>query len=408
MIIAQVDLELDRFTYGGECMGRLPDGRAVFVPFSLPGERARCVIKEERKGFARAEMVEILRPSPERIPPRCAHYTLCGGCHYQHLAYPAQLRAKEAILRDQLERIAGIPSAPVRSTVSSPNTWNYRNHIQFHLDLAGKPGYLAAGSSEVVAIRECHLPEPGLNELWPLLEFEPGTLERVALRLGMDGEALLALEGDQAPELSIEDLPVSVVLIGETGDTVLAGDDALLMEIKGRPFRVSAGSFFQVNTPLAGELVDCVMRLLDPTPNDRVLDLYCGVGLFSVFLAQTSREVIGVELSPAACSDFVVNLDEYDNVYLYEGAVEDVLPALPIRPNLAVVDPPRAGLERVALDALLQLAPERIIYVSCDPATLARDAKRLLVGGYTLVETTPFDLFPQTYHIESVTLFGRK
>jgi len=156
---------------------------------------------------------------------------------------------------------------------------------------------------------------------------------------------------------------------------------------------------------MAGALVEEVLRLLAPGPEDLVLDLYCGVGLFSAFLAKRVREVIGVELSPSACADFAVNLDEFENISLYEGAVEQVLPGLAVLPTLAVVDPPRAGLERAALDALGALRPGRIAYVSCDPATLARDAKRLLETGYALVEVTPFDLFPQTYHIESVSLF---
>ena len=216
----------------------------------------------------------------------------------------------------------------------------------------------------------------------------------------------MMLEAEQAPELSIEDLPLSVVLMSEDEMMVLAGDDFTVQEVGGRPFRVTAGSFFQVNTPMAAAMVEQVLRLLPPGEEDVVLDLYCGVGLFTAFLAPLVREVIGVELSLPACADYIVNLDEFDNVSLYEGAVEQVLPELKQTPTLAIVDPPRAGLERAALDALAALHPRKIVYVSCDPATLARDAKRLLEAGYTLEEFTPFDLFPQTYHIESISLFS--
>jgi len=232
-------------------------------------------------------------------------------------------------------------------------------------------------------------------------------LERISMRLGAGDEILLALEGDEmeAPEVSIEELPVSVVYLGPGGSLVMAGDDAVVMVVLERPFRVSAGSFFQVNTPMAEAMVGHVLGLLDPQPNQVVLDLYCGAGLFSAFLAPLTGQVIGLELSPSACADFAVNLDDFENVSLYEGAAEDILPHLDLRIDSAVVDPPRAGLERTALDALLALRPRRLVYVSCDPATLARDAKRLLAGGYQLSRITPFDLFPQTYHIESIALF---
>jgi 23S rRNA (uracil1939-C5)-methyltransferase len=406
MTLKAFDIELSQHTYGGECLGRLPDGRAVFVSFTLPGERVRARLVEDRKGFARAELIEVQRPSRERVKPRCPHFATCGGCHYQHMDYPAQLRAKETVLRDQLVRIAGIAEPVLRPAVPSPSPWNYRNTVQFHLSPAGKLGFQAAGGAQVVEIRECHLPDPALNDLWPLLNFEPGTLDRVAIRLGADGEALMMLEAEQAPELSIEELPLSAVLFSEDEMMVLAGDDFTVQEVKGRPFRVSAGSFFQVNTPMAGLMVEQVLRLLDPGADDVVLDLYCGVGLFSAFFAPHVREVIGVELSLPACADFAVNLDEFDNISLYEGAVEQVLPELKLSPTLAVVDPPRAGLEKPALDALVVLRPRKIAYVSCDPATLARDAKRLLEAGYILEESTPFDLFPQTYHIESISLFS--
>jgi 23S rRNA (uracil1939-C5)-methyltransferase len=402
------DLDLTALVYGGEALGRLPDGRAVFVPFALPGERVRVRLVEEKRGFARAELLEVLVPSPQRIQPRCAHFTDCGGCHYQMLDYPAQLAAKTNILRDQLIRIAGIPEPPVKEMVPSPNPWNYRNTLQFHLTREGRLGFQAAGGGRVVAIRECHLPEEALNQLWPRLELEPVPgLERVALRLSTDGEMLLVLEGSQpkAPELSVEELPVSAVYRGPSGVQVLAGDEAVVMEVLGRAFRVSAGSFFQVNTPMAEALLRHLLEELPLSTDGIALDVYCGVGLFSAFLASRVARVIAIEAAPSACADFIENLDEFENVALYEGVAEDVLPGLDVRPTLAIVDPPRAGLERTVLDALLRMHPDVLAYVSCDPATLARDTKRLLAGGYRLAQVTPFDLFPQTYHVESVSVF---
>ncbi len=397
-------------TYGGEAMGRLPDGRAVFVPFTLAGERVLVQLTEEKRGFARATLMDVVQPSPARIRPRCPHFAQCGGCHYQHMDYSLQLTVKQSILTEQLQRIGGIADPPVRLMIPSPQAWNYRNTVQFHLTPEGQLGFRATDDRTVIPIQECHLPEEALLEIWKQIQAEPlPDLERLSLRLGADGEILLALESLEAnpPAISVEELPVSVVHMGPAGTLVLAGDDHVVMEVLERPFRVSAGSFFQVNTPMAEAMVKHVLSLLPAKPLETMLDVYCGVGLFSAFLAPRTRNLIGIESAPSACDDFAVNLDEFEHVSLYMGTAEEILPSLQVRPEVIVVDPPRAGLELAALDAILSMDAPTLIYVSCDPATLARDAKRLIRGGYRLEQVTPFDLFPQTYHIESISLFQR-
>jgi 23S rRNA (uracil1939-C5)-methyltransferase len=411
------DLQLEKLTYGGDAMGRLPDGRAVFVPFGLTGERVRIRLTEERKNFARGELVEILEPSPDRITPKCKHFGVCGSCHYQHLPYEKQLAAKTEILRDQLTRIGKIQNPPVAPMIPSPTAWNYRNHVQFHLTEAGELGYVAASAADkesgpVLAIDECHLPEESIHAAWPQLEFEPGAdVERVSLRAGAEDDLMLLLESDvpYAPELEIE-AGISVAHVFEGHTVVLAGNDHIFMEVKDRPFKVSGTSFFQVNTAMAGKLVEHLLSEMPVSASDTLLDLYCGVGLFSAFFASRAGRVIGVESSESACEDFAVNLDEFDNVELYEGAAEEILPVLVTQiANLgcAIVDPPRAGLAPRVVDALQALGPRVIAYVSCDPSTLARDARRLIQGGYRLRQVTPFDLFPQTYHIESISMFEK-
>jgi 23S rRNA (uracil1939-C5)-methyltransferase len=266
---------------------------------------------------------------------------------------------------------------------------------------------MEARSEAVLPIRECHLPEGPLNDLWPALQFELGLgLERISLRLGAEEEAMLVLESPEPPELELE-AGLSVVHLRDGEAVVMAGDEALTMVVNERPFRVSAGSFFQVNTAMAGKMVAHLLERLPVTAEATALDVYCGVGLFSAFLAPRLGRLIGIESAPSACEDFVANLDEFENVELYEGPAEDVLPGLDVRADVAVVDPPRAGLEKPVLEALLALGPETLAYVSCDPSTLARDARRLIDGGYRLVDVTPFDLFPQTYHIESISLFQK-
>jgi len=399
-------VEVTTPTYGGECIGRLADGRAVFVPYTLPGELVKIELVEEKRGFARARLLEVVHPSPRRIPPRCIHYGICGGCHFQHTDYETQLQIKKAVVIDQITRIAGISNPPVGEVIPSPSEWNYRNTVQFHLDENGKLGYQRWGSNTIVPITECHLPEAEINQIWPQLDLEPMSgVERVELRLGAEGEALLALESSSltAPEFSV-DIPLSAVHINPAGKLILAGEDYLLLEVRGRVFKVSAESFFQVNTAQAEAMVDHILGILPLDKQITVLDVYCGVGLFSAFLASLVKRCIGVELSDSACDDFAVNLDEFNNVDLYIGPAEQILPSLNLRPEIVLVDPPRAGIERTALDAIIGMQPEVIAYVSCDPATLARDIKRLAAADYRLEKVTPFDLFPQTYHVECITL----
>jgi 23S rRNA (uracil1939-C5)-methyltransferase len=403
------DITLTTLAYGGDAVGRLEDGRAVFVPFGLPGERVRIRLVEEKRGFARAELVEILEASPQRIEPRCIHFGVCGGCHYQNLPYEEQLKAKAEILRDQLARIGRIENLPVQDMVAGPGPWNYRNHVQFHLTEEGKLGFMTAGVPKVFAISECHLPAGSINSLWPQLAFEPGMdLERISLRSGAEDQLMLVLESDspEPPELEIE-AGISATHVFEEHTVVIAGDDHVVMRVLDRDFKVSAASFFQVNTAMAGRMVAHLLASLPVPSAATLLDVYCGVGLFSAFLAPKCERLIGIESSPSACDDFAANLDEFENVEIYEGLAEDVIPYLEVASHIVLVDPPRAGLDKRVIDRILKLAPRVIAYVSCDPSTLARDAARLINGGYRLKQVTPFDLFPQTYHIESISIFEK-
>ena len=403
------DIQLEKLTYGGDAMGRLPDLRAVFVPFGLPGELVRVRLVEEKKNFARGEIVEILEPSPDRIDAKCKHFGECGGCHYQDLPYEKQIQAKTDILIDQLKRIGKIENPPVKPMVACPNPWNYRNHVQFSLNREGRLGFQAPNSNKVIAVTECHLPEPSLGELWHQLEFEPGTdTERAALRAGVDDDLMLVLESEspEPPELELE-AGISIAHVYEDNTVVLAGSDHIFMRVFERGFKVSAASFFQVNTVMAEKMIGYLIAWLPMTQSTTLIDVYCGVGLFTAFLAPKCGRVIGIESSESSCEDFTVNLDEFDNVELYEGEAEEVIPYLEAKPDIVLVDPPRAGLDKAVVDGILKLSPSLIAYVSCDPSTLARDAARLINGGYKLKEVTPFDLFPQTYHIESISIFER-
>lgn len=396
--------------YGGDALARLPDGRAVFIPYALPEELLRIRLVEEKERYARGVISEILTPSPDRIQPRCPHFQDCGGCHYQHIPYQEQLRIKETILVDQLRRVGKIDSPPVKPIRPSPSPWNYRNHIQFHVAEDGRPGFLKHRSSEIVPIQECHLPEESLNRIWPSfsLEYIPG-LDRISLRAGEEGQDTLILlesQGQESFDFSV-DLPLSAVLQGPGGEIVLSGDDFTIIPILDFPFVVSAGSFFQTNTRVAESLVAYTLEVLPLEENSVCLDVYCGAGLFSAFLAPRVKKVIGIESSPSACEDYLYNLAEFDNVELYDLPAEHVLSALDISPDIILLDPPRAGLSKTVLDSVADLGPDLIVYISCDPATLARDIQRFSQKGFSLEESTPFDMFPQTYHIESFNLLRK-
>jgi 23S rRNA (uracil1939-C5)-methyltransferase len=431
-----IELTITALSHSADGVAR-HEGRVVFVPFALPGETVRAEIVEEKKGYARARLVEVITPSPDRIAPRCPNHfhipssphspasTACGGCQLQHLAYPAQLRHKTQTVIEQLTRIAGMSQPPVRECLPSPAPFGYRNHIQLSLTAEGALGYRAAERRErsasrfsgassacaratqsraIVPIRECPIARPELMEVFASLKVESASeLERVSLRAGVD-DVLVVFEG-AAPEVEI-DLPVSAALLRPDGGALpLAGRDYVLAEVGGREFKVSAGSFFQVNGAVAALMVEAVLRALELRGGETVLDVYSGVGLFTAFIAPLAGRVIGIESFEPAVEDAAINLDEFDNIELYCAPVEAVLPALDVRAEAVLLDPPRAGCSAEVVEALLKMRAPRVVYVSCDPATFARDAKRLLAGGYTLDFVQPLDMFPQTHHIECVARF---
>ena len=409
-------VKFEKMVFGGDCLGRLPDGRAVFVPFVLPGEVAEIEITDAKERFARGRVLNLQEKSPDRITAPCPYFSACGGCHYQHLGYAQQLTLKRALVKDQLERIGKMTNLPEIPITPSPLPFGHRNQVQFHsADPSNSAsfsslGFKRADSNEVLPIAKCLLIPDELNALLTQMELEPDSgISRLAMRIDNDGEMMLVFEGDsdEPPELSIE-LPVSSAYVGPDGQCLnLSGNDALVYTVLGKEFLVSPESFFQVNLPVAEEMIKHVLSLVEGRENLEVLELYSGVGLFTHFLAPHANQLTAIESSPSACFDFVSNLDEFDNISLYEGTVEDILPGIvdQIKPvDLVVLDPPRAGLNVKARQALVDLDPQEIIYISCDPSTLARDLKHLNEAGYSLQSVHAFDMFPQTAHVETVVL----
>jgi len=402
-------VEISSLVYEGYGLGRLADGKAVFVPFVLPGEIVHIKIREERKHFAYGELISIVKESEDRISPRCKHFGQCGGCHYQHIPYDLQLRFKREIFIEQMRRMGGIEEPIVENIIPCDREWHYRNTLQFHLTSNGKLAFMNAAQVHPFKVEECFLGMEEISKIWPLLTFEKeNEIHRVEIRQNETDEILLKLEGDQAaiPEIEITS-SISTVHTSSNDQVVIAGDDHLILSLMDKEFHVSAGSFFQTNFIGAKVLVNTILKMADGLTGP-LMDLYCGVGLFSSFLADSFDQIVGIEVSKSACADYAVNLDRYEHISLYEGTVERALPGINISPDCVVIDPPRKGMNRFAIDALVEKKPPVIIYVSCNPSTLARDVKRLMRSGYLLERSVLVDMFPQTYHIESVNFLTCK
>jgi len=405
------ELHLTDMAHGGDALGR-HEGKVIFVPYAMPGEKALVEIAEDKGRYARGRLVEILTPSPHRVDPPCPHFGpgRCGGCQWQHIAYPAQLELKAAVVGDQLARLGRLPDAPVKPAIPSASPWRYRNHVQFSVGGDGRLGFVATGGRRVETVEVCYLMHPLLDELFIALDLELPGLARLSLRAGVNtGDLMMIFEThDDLPPALESALPVSCVLLLSDGTPVnLIGSNHITEVVAGRSFHISAASFFQVNTAAAEELIGVVGEYLAPAGDEVLLDAYCGVGTFALSLADQVGQVIAIEEDAGAVADARLNAAELTNVEFVEGSVEAILPKLDRPIDLAVLDPPRQGCKPEALRALVELAPRRIVYVSCDPATLARDARKLADAGYQLVEVQPVDMFPQTYHIESVALWER-
>ncbi len=451
-----IDVELTDLAYGGDAVGRY-EGRVLFVPGGIPGERVRVDIVEERRGHARADLLEILRSAPERVEPAYPLLT-DSGCQWQHIAYQAQLTWKAHIVRQLLVRIGKQPDALVHPTIGMPNgisSWHYRNIALFSVGPAGEVGFKLTESHDIQDLENCPLLHPALDMVYQRVREKLKTyfgdmlgemIQGFTIRgaIGAVNNAGIGVPVDAAgatakavptllvvharPGSLIEDpqqlanelmtvapgiVGVIIERVGGRYGRVFAGQEFLTDTVLGRRFRVSADSFFQVNLIQTGVLIERALALLEPQRSDIVLDGYSGVGLFSAFLASRSSRVIAIESQPSAVMDAraTTALNNQNSITVLEGTLERLLGQLHYRRervDVALVDPPRAGCHPKALQALQILAPRAICYVSCDPSTLARDIATLCMGGrYRLVSAQPIDMFPQTYHIESVALLAR-
>jgi 23S rRNA (uracil1939-C5)-methyltransferase len=418
-----LQLTIEKMVYGGDGLARLPAdehgrGKAAFLPFVLSGEKVEVTIVEEKPGFARARMESVLETSPQRLEPRCRYFQKCGGCHYQQAGYEHQLEIKASILKENLRRIAKLELETELVAHASP-PWNYRNRTRLKVRAAPEfaLGYYKFNSHELLPVEECPISSPLINRaiaaFWKAGRagsIASGIQEIEFFANAEDSQLLVEIycspevaEAAELVEAVRNFLPeaVGVIAFTNVAGSVEARRIALsgVVDLKYKTYRVSAGAFFQVNRHLTDELLSVVTS---SQSGKTALDLYAGGGLFSVPLARSFAQVIAVESSQTSHSDLTYNSPA--NVKPVRMQVEQYLQTQTrgLRPDLVVVDPPRGGLGEKVVRALVALQAPRLTYVSCDPSTLARDLAGLLKAGYRVDQAHLVDLFPQTYHLESV------
>ncbi len=404
------ELKLTRMAHNGFAVGRL-EGKVIFVPYAVPGETVRVEIVEEKQRWGRARLTEILDPSPRRLAPMCPEFGPggCGGCHWQHIQAEAQLEFKTDVIRDQIFRVGGLDPVCVLPTRSVGDFREYRNHVQMRA-VGERLGFISADKNRIHAVRRCLLMHPLVDSLFRGWRAERATGQKVVLRAAVgSNERMAVVYPDKAMDFPFRIDGVDLIRVGRSGQTVFgsAGRDFIMEYAAGLPFRISRASFFQVNTAGASELAAEVMQLLNLNSEDTLLDCYSGVGLISLAAAAHVHRVIAIESDLSAVRDLKANAaaSAAENLEIHEGDVTARLEHWKGRVTKVVLDPPRRGCGRKVVKRTAAMRPESIVYVACDPASLARDARSFSDCGYQLKKVLPLDLFPQTYHVESVALF---
>jgi 23S rRNA (uracil1939-C5)-methyltransferase len=376
-----LEVEIERILPGGYGLAHSA-GHTVFVSLAAPGDRLRVRVDRQQGNVLFASIEEILVASPDRIEPPCPYFGRCGGCDFQQLTYEGQLAAKAEIIRDCLHRIARLENVPEIVVTPSPHDWRYRMRAMWQIDREqAKIGYYERGSRRVCDVADCAVLVPELEE----------TLERVR-----------AVDWREFPD----DLKHLDVVAGENGVSLAPAfaefqTRELSLTIAGESYSYNAEAFFQVNPSLLAPLMESALR---DASGETAVDLYCGVGLFTLPLARRFKRVIGVEGNSVATRFARRNLQraQLENVRVVNSSVTDWIRSTSLSADFVLLDPPRSGAESAVIKGILDFGPPRISYVSCDPATLARDLKKLVAAGYSIESLAAFDLFPQTHHVETV------
>ena len=426
---ARLEVRIEKLVYGGSGLARLDDGRAVFVDGALPGERVAVELAGKKKGVFQARLIEVIDPSPDRIAPPCGGEKQCTGATWPHISYPAQLRYKQEILLDSLKRIGGMAPARPLPVIPSPQLDHYRLRAQFTVrmrDGAPRIGFFRRGTYELIEVERPFLIHPLIDKTLGGIRALAGglpPLSQIHVNASPSGEAHVLLFGEQdsLPPLGpfFEKLRGRVPeVIGITGfagrkKVFSLGSNRLSLEIEGLRLQATEGNFFQINWGQNRNMVRTVLDYAALRGTETVLDLYCGIGNFALPLARKAARVVGIESGYSAIEDAGANAarNGITNAEFIADDLQKGLKALlerKMRADVIVLDPPRAGATLKTLERVLAFVPQKIIYVSCNPSTLARDLKYFHLFGFRLDRLQPVDMFPWTYHIECVAELARE
>ena len=438
-----IDVLFEDLTHDGAGVAKV-EGYPLFVPNGLPGEKAKIKVIKVNKGYGFGRLMEITEASPYRVEPECPIYKECGGCQLQHMSYEGQLKAKEKQVSDVLQRIGKLENVKVHPVLGMENPWRYRNKAQVPIGeheggLIG--GFYQQRSHQIIDMKACIIQQEkndevvkGVKEICNINgvraydeQKHKGELRHIMARYGLkSGEVMVVLvtrtneltgkkkiieeivktiPGVKSIVQNVNSKKTNVIFGDET--KVLWGEEVIYDSIGDIKFAISARSFYQVNPEQTKVLYDKALEYADLTGEENVIDAYCGIGTISLFLAQKARKVYGVEIVPEAIEDAKKNaeLNEISNVEFAVGEAETVIPEWygnGVVADVLVVDPPRKGCDEKLLQTIINMKPKKVVYVSCNPATLARDLRILEDGGYQTVEVQPVDMFPQTMHVECV------
>ena len=425
--VQRLEVAIEKMVYGGEGLARTADG-VLLIPGLLPGERAWVEAGPPRRGVRRGQLLDLIQPSPDRVAPECPYFGRCGGCQHQHISYARQLQLKQEILRECLERIGKLRvEVPIAAVASEP--WHYRNRISLRVEKTAasfQVGYLQAASHELCPVDDCPIASPALQDVIGQLSrgtlapcFPDGVVELELFASEEDRSLWATVYSSQSAPADFGDAwrgalqQFASVCWAQTSqrrdaasgmDTVV-GSGAVTYRVGEYQYRVSHHSFFQTNRFLLRPMIEATLAEISGA---RALDLYAGVGLFTVPLAQRFERVVAVESHPAAAADLAVNVNVAGaHVRSYHKTVESFLESTSHNWDLILVDPPRTGLSKPVREHLIRLRTPRLAYVSCDPTTLARDLAALAASGYRLASIHLLDLFPQTFHMETIAHLSR-
>ncbi|NET01048.1 MAG: 23S rRNA (uracil(1939)-C(5))-methyltransferase RlmD [Sphaerospermopsis sp. SIO1G1] len=442
-----IELEISDLSDTGDGVGRF-DQRVVFVADTVPGDRLLVRLTHVKPKYAHGVCKQLLQSSPQRIRPRCIVADKCGGCQWQHIEYEYQLQAKQNQVFQALERIGGFNDPPVNPVLTTTASLGYRNKVTYPLGVSAtgqiQTGYYQKGTHQIINLNQCPIQDQRLNPFlaeikqdikqqgWPIYDekHHQGEIRHLSLRIGRrTGQVLLTLivKNGNLPKIEIQAQQwlqrypqLAGVCLNRNSDRTnaifgketrcIAGVPYLKEKFAGLEFQISPDTFFQVYTEAAEALLQLIQKELDLQGHETVLDAYCGIGTLSLPLAKQAREIIGLEIQSVAVEQAILNAqhNNINNVKFLVGAVEKVLPNFDTIPDIVLLDPPRKGCDANVIQSLLDLQPNRIVYISCKVSTLARDLKMLCGQGlYQLKKVQLADFFPQTSHIETVAFLER-